>query len=110
MFRNYSHNILLLQLWYPNESCVERFQFFLRNLQRQVALVAQTKFEQQLCHVPEYPHAERALEGPALSGSVGRPGVVDQPPWELEKDSEEETGQVNGPEGLTVDEGNHGLG
>ena len=110
MFRDHSHNILLLQLWYPNESCVERFQFLLWNLQRKVAPVVQTKFEQQLCHVPEYPHAERALEGPAFSGSVGRPGIVDQPPWELEKGSDEETGQKDSPEGLTVDEGNHGLG
>ena len=110
MFRDYSHNILLLQLCYPNESRVERFQFLLRDLQRKVTPVVHTKFEWQLCYLPEYPYVDRTAEGPTLSGSVRRPGVVDQPPWELEKGGGEETGQVDGPEGLTVEERSHDSG
>ena len=53
---------------------------------------------------------DRAAEGPTLSGSVGWPGVVDQPAWELKKGNDEETGQEDGPEGLTMEERNHGLG
>ena len=52
---------------------------------------------------------DRASEGPTLSGSVRRPGVVDQPAWELKKGNDEEAGQEDGPEGLTMEERNHSL-
>ena len=111
MFRDFSHNILLLQLGYPNEPRIERFKFLLWNLQRKVAPIEHTDFERQRpCRTAEYPYPDRAAEGPTLSGSVGRPGVVDQPVWELENGNDEETNEVDGPEGLVMKERNHSLG
>ena len=107
MFRDFSRNILLPQLRYPNEPSVERFQFFLWNLQRKVAPIEHADFERQRRRAPEYPYPDRAAEGPTLSGSVGRPGVVDQPAWEPKDGKDEETDEVDGPEGLAMEERNH---
>ena len=108
MFRDFSHNILLLQLRYPDEPGVERFQFFLWNLQRKVAPIEHADFERQWRRALEYPYPDRTAEGPTLSWSVGRPGVVDQPAWEPENGKDEETDEVDGPVGLAMEEGNHG--
>ena len=90
MFRDYSHNFLLLQLWYPNEPRVERLQFLLRNLQRKVTSIAHAKIKRQLYQVPECPYPDGAAEGPTLTWSVGRPGVVDQPERKLKQGNDEE--------------------
>ena len=44
------------------------------------------------------------MEGPTLSGSIGSPGIVDEPAWELKDCDRKETEQVDDLEELAVEE------
>lgn len=48
------------------------------------------------------------MEGPTLSGSIGSPGVVDQPAWELKGCDDEVTEHADDLKGLVMEEWSHG--
>ena len=54
------------------------------------------------------PCADGAVESPALSGSIGSPGVVDQPARELDEEhDDEEIEEVDRFEGQAMEERGH---
>ena len=85
------------------------YQLLLRDLQRKVTVGTEADLEGYLCEFPEYPYLDRAVESPALPGSVGSPGVVNQPAGELDENrGGEEPQEVDELEGLAVEKWCHG--
>ena len=78
------------QLRYPYKPRIKRLQLLLRNLQRQVAPINQTKLHGQLCDLSEYLHLDRATKRPTLPGPVWPPRVVDEPPWDANEECNDE--------------------
>ena len=62
-----------------------------------------------MSQVPEYSCPDRAAQGPGFSGSVGSPGVIDQPAWEPDEgNAGEESEEVEALEGLAIEKRGHG--